>query len=276
MPEAPELEVVKDFLNERVVGAAVVSASVLRPSVLRPLAGDFVSDIAGRTIEEVERRGKFVLFGLSGDRLLVVNPMLTGAFQYCEPSARKFKRTSVILSLSNGYDLRYVDDRQMGRVYYLTPAQLKQVPQLHDQGPDVLDGISFEDFQQRLARFHGEIKGVLTRGRVISGIGNAYVDENLFAAKVYPFRKRKQLSGDELRRIFEESRNVIRDATETVRERMGDDIHKKQRDCLKVHNKGGEPCPRCGTTITQLTANQRITSYCRKCQPGMLIRGGKG
>ena len=271
MPEAPELEVVKDFLNDRVRGAAVLAGKVLRPSVLRPLAADLAFDVENRTIEGVQRRGKFLIIGLSGDRLLVVNPMLTGAFQYSAPSDRVFKRTCIVLSLSYGYELRYIDDRQMGRVYYVSRSQLEQVPQYDSQGPDVLDEVSFEEFQQRLRPFHGEIKGVLTRGRVLSGIGNAYADEILFAAGVYPFRKTRQLTDEELRRVHEKSRKVIKDAVAIVRDRMGDRIHVKIRDFLQVHNKGGTPCPQCGTNLTQLTANRRITTYCRQCQPGLLI-----
>ena len=272
MPEAPELEVVKEFLNERVKGSSVVAARVLKPSVLRGLAGELTSDIPGRTFEETERRGKFLLLALSGNRLLVVNPMLTGGLQYCAPAARVFKRTCLIFSLSSGQELRYVDDRQMGRVYYASNDQLGKIPQLHDMGPDVLAPVPFEEFQGRLKPFHGEIKGILTRGRVISGIGNAYADEILFAAEIYPFRKKKELTEEELRRLHRETHAVVADATNLVRDRMGERIDTKLRDFLKVHNRGGEQCPRCGSRITQITANQRITSYCRSCQPGMLIK----
>lgn len=272
MPEAPDLVVIQEALRERVVGERVEEASVLRPSVVRSLTGDLVKDIPDRTIESVERRGKFMLFGLSGGRTLVVNPMLTGAFQWCPPSARVFKRTSVVLSLSGRHQLRYLDDTQMGQVYYVASEELGRVPRLQEQGPDVLDDFSFEDFQQRLKGFHGEIKGVLTRGRVVAGIGNAYADEVLFEAGVYPFKKRKALSAEELRRVYDSSRRVVEEAIPVLRERMGEDLHVKVRDFLKVHNKGGTPCPRCGNNISQITANQRITSYCRRCQPGMLLK----
>ena len=136
----------------------------------------------------------------------------------------------------------------------------------------MLAGISFEEFQTRLKRFHGEIKGVLTRGSFISGIGNAYSDEILFAAGLSPFRKSRKLKPPELESLYNQCPKMVTDAMDVLRQRMGDDIHVKIRDFLKVHNKGGQPCPTCGNTITQLTANQRITSYCRKCQPGMLIK----
>ena len=273
MPEAPELEVVKGFLTDRAVGANVESARVIKPSVLRSMAGDFEDDIPGRGIEDVRRTGKFLTLALSGDRLLVVNPMLTGGFQWSGPSDRVFKRTCFALTLSNGRELRYIDDRQMGRVYYVSPDQLGEIPQYADMGPDVLDEpLSLGEFKARLRPFRGEIKGIITRGRVISGIGNAYVDEILWDAKIYPFRKKRELSDDDLQRILDSSARVIREAVGQVREAMGEDIHRKRRDFLKVHNRGGEPCPRCGTTISQLTANQRITSYCRTCQPGLLLR----
>ncbi len=273
MPEAPELEVVKCFLTERAVGASVESARVLRPSVLRSLVGSFETDILGRAIEDVRRKGKFLTLLLSDDRLFVVNPMLTGGFQWSDPSDRVFKRTCFTLALSNGRELRYIDERQMGRVYYVSPDRMDQIPQYAEMGPDALDEpLSLEDFKGRLRPFRGEIKGIITRGRVISGIGNAYVDEILWKAEVYPFSKKRDLRDDDLQRILDASAKVMRDAVDQVREAMAGDIHRKRRDFLKVHNRGGEPCPRCGTTISQLTANQRITSYCRTCQPGLLLR----
>ena len=190
MPEAPDLEVIKDFLNTRIQGQAVDSARVLRPTVLRPLAGVFQTDIQERTWGVCRRRGKYLLLELSEDRCLAINPMLTGALQYCLPKERVQKKTCFILALSGGNELRYLDDRQMGMVYYVRSEHMDQVPRLLDQGPDVLDGISLEEFQGRLNRFHGEIKGVLTRGALISGIGNAYSDEILYAAGLSRSAKR--------------------------------------------------------------------------------------
>ena len=129
-----------------------------------------------------------------------------------------------------------------------------------------------EECRSRLTRFHGEIKGVLTRGAFISGIGNAYSDEILFAAGLSPFRKTRSLGDQELELLHEQCRAVVLEAMDVLRDRMGDDIHVKIRDFLKVHRKGGQACPNCGGNITQINANQRITSYCRHCQPGMLIK----
>jgi len=237
------------------------------------VAQDFATDISGRSIEEVSRKGKFLLLALSGDHLLVINPMLGGALQLCASVERVYKRTCIVLALRDDLELRYLDDRQMGLVYYLPAAQLRQVPRLEELGPDVLnDEISFEEFKARLRPYRGEIKGILTRGSFVAGIGNAYSDEILFAAGISPFRRRKALSDEELERLYHSIRQVMADAVVVLRERMGEEIHQKIRDFLQVHNRGGHTCPRCGSRISQLTANQRITSFCRRCQPGMLIR----
>ncbi len=278
MPEAPDLEVIKEYLNANLQDAPVESCKVLRPTVVRSLAGEVSGDLPGRKLLDAQRRGKFLTLRFSGGRSLVINPMLTGAIQHCADSVRVQKKTCIFLVVGGGMELRYLDDRQMGKVYYIDngedggQAQDDQVPQYTGSGPDVLSGISLEEFQVRLKKFNGEIKGVLTRGAFISGIGNAYSDEILFAAGISPSKKCRALKPDELKALHAQCRQVLEEATDTLRERMGDDIHKKVRDFLKVHNKGGQPCPNCGGNITQLNANQRITSYCRKCQPGFLVR----
>ena len=272
------MEVIKDYLNAELQDASVQSCKVLRPTVVRALVGEITEDLPGRVFLDAQRRGKFLTLRLSGGRSLVINPMLTGALQHCPKAGRVQKATCLSLGLAGGMELRYLDPRQMGKVYYIDngetggDAQDEQVPQYTGLGPDVLSGIPFEEFQARLEKFKGEIKGVLTRGAFISGIGNAYSDEILFAAGISPFKKCRALKPDELRELHSQSRQVLVDATETLRGRMGSNIHKKVRDFLQVHNKGGQPCPKCGGNITQLNANQRITSYCRHCQPGFLVR----
>jgi formamidopyrimidine-DNA glycosylase len=205
--------------------------------------------------------------------MLVVNPMLTGAIQFCPPSVRLAKKTSFLLSLSDGRELRYLDETQMGMAYYITSSQLGQVPRMNEQGPDVLDQYpGFSEFEQGLRRFQGEIKGVLTRGQFLAGIGNAYADEVLFEAGIFPFKKRKTLSDEDLSRLHLAIPTVLHLAIGVLRERVGDDIHLKIRDFLSVHGKGGSPCPHCGSNITTIGANKRLTNYCRQCQPGMLLR----
>lgn len=144
------------------------------------------------------RRGKFLLTELSAERILMVNPMLTGAIQLCAPSTRLVKRISFALSLSDGTSLRYPYGIQMDMASYIESSQLKEVPRLSEQGPDVLGQYpTSPKFEQGLRRFQGEIKGVLTRGWFLPGIGNAYADEVLFETSIFPFKKCSAISDEE-------------------------------------------------------------------------------
>jgi len=133
--------------------------------------------------------------------------------------------------------------------------------------------MSLEEFRARLRPYRGEIKGILTRGEFVAGIGNAYADEIVWAARLHPYRKRTQLTSEEIDRLYAAMRSTLLDAIDKVRAEMGEAIHLEPRKFMAVHMKTGEPCPRCGTTISLVGANQRITNFCRTCQPGGLIKG---
>lgn len=276
MPELPELEVVKDVLCRRVLGQTIADVQVAPAGaiVLRDLThAGFAPTLAGRQIAGVSRRGKFLLFALAPDPplYLVVNPKLTGRLQLAAPDEKRLPYTHVVLALSGGKQLRYVDQKRMGQLYLTRdPAE---VPEFAAMGPEALD-ISLDEFRTRIRKYRGEIKGVLTRGDFVAGIGNAYADEILWNARLYPFRKRTQLKPPDVECLHEAMRATLLAAIDRVRAEMGEDIHLKPRDFLAVHMKAGEPCPRCGTTVSLIGANQRITNFCRTCQPGSLFRGG--
>jgi formamidopyrimidine-DNA glycosylase len=274
VPEAPDLAVIRSFLEARLTGQEVRLARLLKPPVLRSWATeDFARDIAGRRLEAFQRRGKFLLVGLSGDRVLVINPKLTGALRYCAAGERMLKRACQALELSNGMHLRYLEDRQMGKVYYGRHDQVGAVPRLEEQGPDVLDEpLHLEEFGLRLRPFRGEVKGILTRGTLVSGIGNAYADEMLRSAGLSPLRRRTELSPEEKGRLRATVYPVPTEAVAILEDRMGDATHVNVRDFLQAHGKGGQPYPQRGNIISVIKANQRLTNYCRHCQPGMLIR----
>ena len=276
MPELPELEVVREVLTRRLVGRRIESVTVAPkggPIVVRDLTGrGFVECLTRAKIQSVARRGKFLLFTLSPSSLtLAVNPKLTGRFQLCPPGAKKAGPVHVTLHFRQPEEeLRYVDQKTMGQMY-LT-GDLAGVPTFAEMGPDALE-ISPEDFRQRLRSFRGEIKGILIRAPFVAGIGNAYADEILWQARIHPYRKRTSLTPEEIACLFEAMRTALQEATAKVREDMGDDVHLKPREFFAVHMRGGQPCPGCGTTISAITANQRVTNFCRTCQPGGLIRG---
>ncbi|HET6845216.1 MAG TPA: DNA-formamidopyrimidine glycosylase family protein [Anaerolineales bacterium] len=277
MPELPELEVVREVLERRVVGHTVTRAALLPPGgsiVARDLTHKgFEQTISGAQLLGVRRRGKFLVLALdSADSptFLAINPKLTGRLQLSDAAEKRLPRTHLVLDLDDGRQLRYVDQKQMGQLY-LTPDP-ERVPEYAGMGPEPME-ISLSDFRDALRPFRGEIKGILTRGTFVAGIGNAYADEILWAARLHPYRKRTQLSGAEVDQLHHAMRDTLLRATEQVRLEMQEQIHLKPRDFLAVHMKTGQPCPRCGTPISLVGANQRITNFCRTCQPGGLIKG---
>ena len=268
MPEIPDLEAIRGFLNQRLPGERIERAEFLIPVVFRVPKDEFVSTLEGNTFGETRRRGKFLLFELKSGHLLVINAMLAGRFQYLQPNVKRRARTCMALGLANGWELRYADDRVMGKIYLVPADGLMEVPQFADMGPDALE-VSQEEFAQRIRRFTGQIKSALVNHRFIAGIGNAYADEILFAARLHPYRKRTTLKEDDVARLYEAIHKVFAWAAPIVAEQMRDELnYEERRDFLKVHRRGGEPCPVCGTRISEITAGQRITNFCRNCQPG--------
>lgn len=277
MPELPELEVVQEVLQRRILRRTITEVQLVPPGgpiVARDIAGaGFEAALSGAVIVEIRRRGKFLIFGFdvgTAPLFLAINPKLTGRLQLADAADKRFAKTHLVLSLDDGRELRYIDQKQMGQLYLTR--DLQAVPEYAGLGPEPFE-ISVEVFRQRLRPFRGEIKGILTRGEFVAGIGNAYADEILWAARLHPYRKRTQLTSEEVDRLYECMRATLSDAVEQVRTEMQEQIHLKPRDFLAVHMKSGQPCPRCGTAISLVSANQRITNFCRSCQPGGLIKG---
>lgn len=276
MPELPELEVVAEVLTRRLGGRrveAVTLAARGAPIVVRDLTGEgFAAGLSGLTLAAVRRRGKFLLFGFPRSPLtLAVNPKLTGRFQLGPPSAKKAGPVHVTFHFADPDEqLRYIDSKRMGQLYLTRDT--RRIPTFDQMGPEASE-ISLEDFRDGLRPFRGEIKGVLTRSAFVTGIGNAYADEILWHARLHPFRRRTRLTPEEVDHLYQAMRQTLAEATDQVRREMGDDVHRKPRDFFAVHLRGGQDCPRCGTTISQITSNQKVTSFCRTCQPGGLIRG---
>lgn len=271
MPEIPELEAIRSYFNEQIVGRKIESSEVRIPTVVRTSAAELRETLPGDSFGEVLRHGKFLLFPLASARVLAINPMLTGRFQYLDSSARLHARTCIVLGVEGGRDLRYVDQRVMGKVYLVAAESLAIIPNWATNGPDLLsDRLTGDAWIAAIRKYRGQIKSILTNAEFVQGIGNAYSDEILWEARIHPYRPRTKLSDDDLLRLFTASRAVMAWATPLVRGAMvknGNLDYEERRDFMRVHRLGGKPCPRCGTTISEITAGQRITSFCRTCQP---------
>ena len=290
VPELPDLAIVADAFHAALVGRPVSAARAPGPLAVCGTPAE-LDALVGQHLASIRRRGKLLLVELERDRL-VVNPMLTGRLQLAAPGAPLPTRTAFVLTFgprSKGprdaarwtrratwlpadaadAEVRYRDPTQMGKVYLVPAGVARPVPGLTDEelGPDADDpALTLEIWRARIRRHPGELKNLLKNQAFVAGIGNAYSDEILHAAGLLPFRKRSTLAAEEIDALYAALRSTVADAIETLRVRVPPTFEKQARDWLAVHDKGGQPCPRCGTRISQVTPGGFVTSFCRGCQ----------
>ena len=291
MPELPDLDVVADALHTYLAGRPVLDVRAPMPLSVRGTPEELAS-LVGQSLVRVARAGKFLDLELTADRV-VVNPMLTGRFQLAGRGEKAPSGVAVELRMGSREGgppadaapwtagaawlpagdaeafLRYRDPTQMGKVYLL-PANVERVVPgraTGEQGPDALDpNLTLPVWRERIRRHPGELKNLLRNQAFVAGIGNAYSDEILFAARLAPFRKRSTLAPDEVDALYVAMRDTLARSIGLLRQRVPPTFEKQVRDHLAVHGKGDGPCPRCGGKLTQVSAGGFPTGYCRTCQ----------
>ena len=290
MPELPDLTVLADALHASLAGRTIRTAAAPGPLTVRGTPAELAA-LIGQQVSSIRRRGKFLLIDLERDAI-AANPMLTGRFQLASPGDRIPSSTAVVLGFGSRSavppdiapwtrdapwlpaanarpEIRYRDPTQMGKIYLRPAGVARPIPGLGDtdQGPDADDpALTLEIWVERIRRHPGELKNLLRNQAFVAGIGNAYSDEILHAARLSPFRKRASLASEEIEALYRATLATLSSAVETLRLRVPPTFEKQVRDFLAVHNKGGTPCPRCGTRITEVKAGGFITSFCRGCQ----------
>lgn len=290
MPELPDLAVVSDALHAALSGRSIVRAEAPAPLAVRGTPAELAA-LVGQRVREVRRRGKFVLFELERDRI-AINAMLTGRFQLAAPAGKRPQNTAVVLAFGprakaprdaapwtkgatwlpaneDEAEVRYRDPSQMGKVYLLPAGVSRPVTGLEDreQGPDANSAeLTVDVWRERIRKHPGELKSLLRNQAFVAGIGNAYSDEILHAVKLSPFRKRSSLAPEEVDALYDSTRTTLANAVEVLRERVPPTFERQVRDFLAVHLKGGEPCPRCGTRLSEVSSRSEATTWCRGCQ----------
>lgn len=261
MPEIPDLEVLKERLHA-LVGDSIVSLEVKFPLTFRvQVEGTPEQILSSQKVEEVNRRGKFLIFRLESV-YLVFNLMLTGRLQLASTQKRK-PNTIVVITFSSGRELRFIDFKKMGKIYITD--DLEKIPQYCGLGVEPLsDQFRLDTFSQILNDSR-EIKIVLTDQKVIAGIGNAYSDEILFHARINPRRKADSLKNEEVFLLYDSIQYILENAICEIGKRL-EDTSEKIRDFYYVHGKKGEPCPVCGSVIREIEVVKRVTNVCPHCQ----------
>lgn len=268
MPEWPDLHVLRERITKAVGGKRVTSVRIHDPLVLRATV-PFDAALKGRVLTDVAHRGRFLAFTFDDGTRVVINPMLSGLFDLLPPETKIKKTTAFALTFENDVDLRYRDDTRMGKVYLLARgASDEQVPGFAGQG-DEAGTLSWtaDEFARRAKKTRRELRNLLMDDEFIAGIGNAYADEILWAAKLHPKRKVASLDEGEMDRLRGALRSVLERASEIVESQLPVELGTKIRTHMNVRGRAGEPCPRCGTKIVRTRHGLDEMYVCPKCQP---------
>jgi formamidopyrimidine-DNA glycosylase len=277
MPELPEVETVVRGLREAdVVGRRILS---MRASWERSLSGlscrSFAARIRGRRIASIDRRAKYIVVRLDPPRWLLIHLRMTGSLSVKRADEPRDAAERVAMVLDDGRELRFRDTRKFGR-WTLTDDPDAILGRL---GPEPLSAdFSVADFYASMQAHNRMLKPLLLDQHVLAGLGNIYVDEALWEARLHPCRLSRSLTRAESRRLHGAIRTVLQRGVDGMGTTLGDGMTNfysvagrrgRNQDSLNVFRRHGEPCPRCGRQLERIIVGQRSTHLCTGCQrPG--------
>jgi formamidopyrimidine-DNA glycosylase len=278
--ELPEVEVVRRDLEKDVVGRRIKEAEVktsknaMRAIRRHAKRKDFTSRLEGHKITKVERRGKYLLMHLDGGDAIVVHFGMSGQFQRGTGRTPLAPHTHVVLTFQQGGDLRFVDPRTFGEMFVTPADEIGKVKELQHIAIDPLDQVfTWQTFQYLLAEKAAKMKQLMMDQKFISGLGNIYSDEVLFAAGLRYDRMSNTLSSQEVRRLYRAIQETLQEAIKLRGTTLGDeayvDLFGKPGEFqteLKVYGRTGLPCRRCRTPIQSVKISGRSAYFCPQCQ----------
>ncbi|QEV21527.1 Fpg/Nei family DNA glycosylase [Streptomyces alboniger] len=272
MPELPEVEALRGFLTEHLVGRAIVRVLPVAISVLKTYDPPLTA-LEGRTVTAVTRHGKFLDVDADGLHL-VTHLARAGWLQWKDRLPDGTPRPGkgplalrVALETGEGFDLTEAGTQKRLAVY-VTEAPSK-IPGIARLGPDPLaPDFDEERFARLLAGERRQIKGALRDQGLIAGIGNAYSDEILHAARMSPFKRTSSLTEEEIHGLHRALRDTLTEAVERSRGVAAGRLKAEKKSGLRVHGRTGEPCPVCGDTIREVSFADSSLQYCPTCQTG--------
>jgi formamidopyrimidine-DNA glycosylase len=277
VPELPEVETVVRDLRPQLRGRRVVSVSSTRdPAILgrllrypRPRA--FVQRLRGRRIEDVQRRGKYIIMPLDSGDQFVVHLGMTGHLRVWEPEEAAPRHTHFRAVLDAGLELRFDDQRQFGRLLLGTELELREAGVFPRLGPEPLDGLEQAQFANSLRARHRPIKSALLDQSFLAGVGNIYADEACFLAGIRPSRMTDRLTVRERGALYTAIRDVLHNSieargTSVINYVDAYGVRGRNQEKLLVYGRAGQPCLRCGANLVGTRLAGRGTVYCRRCQ----------
>ena len=271
MPELPEVETVRCGLERLVVGKTIGQVRVRYAKMIGTGVDSFIHDLPGQTIERIGRRGKYLLFYLTGG-VLVSHLRMEGKYLFYPDEVPERKHAHVFFETTDGGTLVYEDVRKFGTMELLRKDQLEAYFAARKLGPEPTEAdFLLSPFAAALKRSKKPIKPYLLEQTLVVGLGNIYVDEALWRARIHPARPAASLKPAEAKRLREQIIEVLQFGIEkrgstirTYRNALGEDG--TMQDFLQVYGKTGQPCARCGSPIEKIKLGGRGTHLCPHCQ----------
>lgn len=272
MPELPEIETVKNVIKLQIKGLEIKRVTINRPKIIeRPTAEIFSEQIAGQTITEMSRIGKFLTVHLnSGDRI-ILHLRMTGCLLFAPIDYPEEKHTHVVFHFENG-ELRFSDTRRFGRFWLINKDENDTYSGIHRLGLEPFDkNFNAEYLQKSFSKRKKTIKECLLDQSIVAGIGNIYSDEILFCAKINPTVPANILTQIDCKKLAKIIPECLAYFIEKNKISAADYLETKGKDYrntpfLQVYGKEGEPCPICGVTLCRTVIGGRSSVYCKKCQ----------
>ncbi|WP_078545161.1 DNA-formamidopyrimidine glycosylase [Litchfieldia alkalitelluris] len=273
MPELPEVETVRRTLIGLVAGKTIQTVEVLWPKMIKKPeeVSQFIDALKGQTIQDVERRGKFLKFILD-DYTLVSHLRMEGRYGLYPQEVPYDKHTHVLFTFTDGFQLRYRDVRKFGTMHlYLKGEEENDLP-LAQLGPEPFSmEFTEKHLKDHLKKTNRKVKVALLDQKIVVGLGNIYVDEALFRSGIHPEREANSLKPREIKKLHEEIINTLQEAVDkggsTIRSYVNSqgEIGMFQLQ-LFVYGQKGEACKKCGIAIEKTVVGGRGTHFCPKCQ----------
>ncbi|MFB1050859.1 DNA-formamidopyrimidine glycosylase [Paraliobacillus sp. JSM ZJ581] len=273
MPELPEVETIRKTLKELVVGETIQQATVTWPKIIKHPddVQRFTELIKGEYINDIRRKGKFLLFELT-NYTLVSHLRMEGKYGVFKPHEETNKHVHVVFDFESGKQLRYQDVRKFGTMHLFPKEEAEDQKPLSQLGPDPFEETyAMENIIPVIQKSGRVIKNILLDQQVIAGLGNIYVDETLYRAKIHPLRKGNSLTDLELKSILKEAKQTLKEAMEqggtTIRSYINSQgqIGMFQQQ-LFAYGQEDTPCKRCGYPISKMKVSNRGTHVCEVCQ----------
>jgi formamidopyrimidine-DNA glycosylase len=273
VPELPEVETIRRFLEPRLPGRVVTAATITDPRLSAPLPPRrLAAALCGRRFTSVDRRGKYLLLGLEPQATLIAHLRMTGAFLHGPHLPTTLRHCRARLVLDDHAILAYTDQRRFGTWVLVDDAAARDAYLTARLGPEPFQRGFAALFSARLEQRRSPIKALILDQRIVAGVGNIYADEALYHARIHPLTPAGDLSADQKRRLALELRRVLRAGIDaqgaTIRDyRTPSGGYGSMQERFSVFGRAGARCRRCGHLIMKLRVAGRGTHVCPHCQP---------